>query len=498
MPGQGGGASGPGRIPVSEGEYRLLQALARAGVSRGSLEELERATGIPRSSIASLAALLAEKGLARVEAVEEVEYKPSERGRRILEEGAPEERLVRLIAERGGEADLASLASTLGPEAGVAIGEAKRLGLIEVSGGKARLAVEPGEALERASRVRRLLEALARGGRLEPEELEALKRRGLVEESRRKRLIVELAASPLEVLSRVSVEIGRLTHEMLKSGAWRGQPFRAYNVRAEPPRVLPARMHFLAEFIEMLRDIMKEMGFREVRGPLVELELYNFDMLFQAQDHPAREIHDTLKIAEPREASLEGLESLLERVGRVHERGWGYKWDPRVAARLVLRSQTTSVSARLLASRPPEPLRAFTIGRVFRSDTVDATHLPQFHQLDGVEGWSGYTFRDLLGTLKEISERLGLEVRFKPAYFPFTEPSVEGYAHMPGGGWVELFGAGLFRPEVLEMAGVDYPVGAWGLGVERLAAAYYGIRDIRLLYTRDYDYIRSMPARRGW
>lgn len=489
---------GGGRIPVSEGEYRLLQALARTGVSRGSLEELERATGIPRSTIASLAGLLAEKGLARVEKVTIKEYKLTARGWEAIERGAPEERLVRVLVEAGGSAPLSDVSKTLGDETGVAVGEAKRRGLVEVSSGLVRLKVDASKALEEASWARRALEGIVEGRAPPAELLAELKRRGLVEVEEERRIHVELTSSPLELLSRIRVEVGRLTHDMLRDGGWRRVSFRAYNVAAEPPRILPARTHFLAEFIEGLRDIMREMGFKEARGPLVEIELYNFDLLFQAQDHPAREIHDTLKLHEPGQARLEGLEELLERVGRVHERGWGYRWSPEVAARLVLRSQTTSVSARILTGKPPEPLRVFTIGRVFRSDAVDATHLPQFHQLDGVEGWSGYTFRDLLGTLREIGERLGLEVRFKPAYFPFTEPSVEGYVKMPGGGWMELFGAGLFRPEVLEMAGVDYQVGAWGLGVERLAAAYYGIKDIRILYTRDYDYIRSIPLKRGW
>jgi phenylalanyl-tRNA synthetase alpha chain len=485
-------------VPVSEGELRLLEALARAGRRGGTLGELARAAGVPESTLASLARLLAEKGLARVEEAVESRIAPSERGRRVLEEGAPEERLVRLLAEAGGELPVRDAAARLGGEARAALGEAKRLGLVEVSGGRVRLTAQPGEALERASRARRALERIARGEHVDRETLEWLRRRRLVEEERRKRIIVELADEPEALLSRVRLEVGRLTSEMLREGRWRRIALRPYNVEAEPPRVLPARLHFFDEFIEELRDIMREMGFREVRGPLVELELYNFDMLFQAQDHPAREVHDSLWIREPSHASGEGLEGLLERVGEVHGRGWGYKWNPDTALRLILRSQTTSVSARVLASRPPEPVRYFTIGRVFRSDVVDATHLPQFHQLDGIEGWSGYTFRDLLGTLQEIAARLGLEVRFKPAYFPFTEPSVEGYARLPGGGWVELFGAGLFRPEVLEMAGVNYEVGAWGLGVERLAAAYYGVRDIRLLYSRSYEYIRSMPVRRRW
>jgi phenylalanyl-tRNA synthetase alpha chain len=138
------------------------------------------------------------------------------------------------------------------------------------------------------------------------------------------------------------------------------------------------------------------------------------------------------------------------------------------------------------------PIRVFTIDRVFRPDVIDAKHFIEFEQCEGIVVSDGLNFRHLLGYLKEIAKIFGAKaVRFKPAYFPFTEPSVEGYVKLPNGRWLELLGAGLFRPEVLEIAGVDYPVGAWGLGVERFAAAYYGITDVRLLYARDYDFIRS-------
>ena len=343
------------------------------------------------------------------------------------------------------------------------------------------------------------LRAVARGERPPEPLLEELLKRRLVERRVLEETVIRVPTEPRSLLEMVVPEASALTHEMLRDGSWRGVRFREYDVTAEPPRVLPARLHFLAVFIEELRDIMKEMGFREVRGPLVEVELFNFDMLFQAQDHPAREVHDTLR-PDLREAPLPGdVSGILKRVAAVHGRGWGYRWDERVALRPVMRSQTTSVSVRVLAGlagvEPGKPLRVFTIGRVFRRDAADATHLPEFHQLDGIEGWDGYTFRDLLGTLREIAERLGLEVRFKPAYFPFTEPSVEGYVRLPDGRWLELFGAGLFRPEVREMAGVDFPVGAWGMGVERLAAARYGIRDIRELYTVRVEDIMAFPER---
>ncbi|MEB3862045.1 MAG: phenylalanine--tRNA ligase subunit alpha [Desulfurococcales archaeon] len=474
------------KTPVSWTEYKVLEAMARAGVRGGPIGEVASRIGVPESTLHSVARLLEEKGLARVRVEEGERLELTERGQEALREGLPEEKLVRLLEEKGGEASIEEVRERLGREAGVAIGQARRQGLVQVEAGRVKLTgAKPG--------LRQALEAVAQG-RPPGEALGELLSRGLARRVKVRREVLELAGDPSSLLDRVEVEASRLTHDMLASGEWRRYRFRPYNVGAEPPRVMPARIHFLTDFIEMLRDLMKEMGFTEARGPIVELELFNFDLLFQAQDHPAREIHDTLWVEAP-PAGLEEYGELVERTRKAHEEGWGYRWSPEVAARLVLRSQTTSVSARLLAARPSPPIRFFTLGRVYRSDVVDATHLPEFHQLDGIEGYSGYTFRDLLGTLREIFERLGLQVKFKPAYFPFTEPSVEGYVRLPSGRWLELFGAGLFRPEVLYMAGVDYPVGAWGFGVERLAAAFYGISDIRLLYTRDTMYIRSFPVR---
>ena len=485
-----------GKIVVSPGEERLLRRAAEEGFMEGTLEEASRVLGIDKSSLASLARLLEEKGLLQVREREEEYLEITERGKRVLAEGAPEEKLVQVIAEAGGSLPLRELGEKLGREAGIAIGLARKKGIIRIEAGEARLALPPDKALEKAREARNLLQAIAEGRK--PGDPKELLERGLVRKASRKKIVIAFPRDPKEILEEVEVEVARLTHELIASGQWRRVRLRPYNVAAEPPRIMPARKHFLGEFIEMLRDIMKELGFVEVRGPIVEMELFNFDLLFQAQDHPAREIHDTLWIKEPRRASLEPYSELVERVRRVHERGWGYKWDPGIAARLLLRSQTTSVSARVLATRPKPPIRYYTLGRVYRSDVVDATHLPEFHQLDGIMGWPGYTFRDLLGLLREVASRLGLSLKLKPGYFPFTEPSVEGYVRLPDGRWLELFGAGLFRPEVLEAAGVDYPVGAWGFGVERLAAAYYGVPDIRLLYNKDVDYLRGMKVRVYW
>ncbi len=480
------------KIPVSESEYQFLKKLAGKGIKRGSIREIASALGIPESSVASLSRLLADKGILRI--VEETSEKwvLTDKGEKAVREGLPEERLLEILVSKGGRARIDELRDTLGPELGIAIGLAAKYGYIAVKDGWAEIKVSPPEALSDVKRRKEVLENIPMGRGAEPSK--DLIKRGLVRKVKVKTTYIEVPEDLENILSRIVVEKSRLTHSMIKSGAWKSVKLRKYDITAAPPRATPARIHFLTEFIEMLRDIMVELGFREVTGPVIELELYNFDLLFQPQDHPAREIHDTLRLELPR-ADLEGLDRLLERVAGIHEKGWGYKWSPEQAARLILRSQTTAVSARVLTEKPKPPLRVFTLGRVFRSDVVDATHLPEFHQLDGLDGDYDYTFRDLLGILREISSRLGLEVKFKPGYFPFTEPSVEGYVRLPNGKWLELFGAGMMRPEVLEMAGIDYPVGAWGFGVERLAAAYYGFSDIRMLYTKDVGVVQSTPKR---
>jgi len=170
---------------------------------------------------------------------------------------------------------------------------------------------------------------------------------------------------------------------------------------------------------------------------------------------------------------------------------WKYRWNQETAVRLMLRSQTTAVTARILATKPEPPVRAFTIGKVFRPDTIDATHLIEFHQLDGLVIEEGYSFRDLLSDLKEIFYRMGVkEVKFKPAYFPFTEPSVEVYGRIEGLGWVEMCGAGMLRDEILRTVDVSTQAGAWGIGLDRLAMLFNHLNDIRLLYSYDVEFLR--------
>ena len=195
----------------------------------------------------------------------------------------------------------------------------------------------------------------------------------------------------------------------------------------------------------------------------------------------------------------------IENVKQTHENGWqtgsighNYKWDPKKAARLLLRPQGTSISARTLYNLKI-PSKYFSIARCFRPDQIDATHAIEFNQTEGIICDPNITFRDLLGILKTFAiEVAGAEeVRFRPDYYPFTSPSVELSAKHPKLGYIEFGGAGIFRPEVTKPFGIDHPVLAWGLGVERLFMTKFNISDIRSLYSQDLDWLRSEKVSSG-
>ncbi len=487
------------RISVSESEYQLLRLLEKKGIKPGkeySTDEIADMIGMSRSSIEALLRLLASKGLVELRERVVEEYVLTDEARKYLEEGFPEEKLVRLLVRAGGELGVEEVNKVLGKEAGIALANASRKGWVKIQAGKVVLVIDPSRAV---AEERAALEKIMRGERLSQQELRMLRRRKLVDVKRKRITLFSLPKSVPELLSSVVVEVGALTRELIESGRWRKVRLREYDVRAQPPKRLPGRLNFFAQFIEHIRDIMKELGFTEIEALPVELEFWNYDVLFQPQFHPARAPSDTFYLSSPSEAQLP--EQLAENVRIAHEEGiagstgWRYKWDPRKAARLILRSHTTAVSARILSTRPSPSFRYFSIGRVYRVETIDPKHLPEFHQVDGIASEDGVNLRWLIGMLSEFLERLGFrEYKFRPAYFPFTEPSVEGYVKI-GETWLEILGAGLFRPEMLATLGVDYPVAAWGMGIERLAMALYDLRDIRQLYSTDVEFLASMPSR---
>jgi phenylalanyl-tRNA synthetase alpha chain len=297
----------------------------------------------------------------------------------------------------------------------------------------------------------------------------------------------------------VAHEVSQLSPELLKDGSWRSKRFRQYTITLRPPRIAAGKRHPYREFLDAVKLKLVSLGFQEMRGPLIETEFWNMDALYMPQFHPARDIHDVYFVKQPTHAPAIA-EPFLSRVaathrdgGRTGSTGWGYAFNVERARRLVLRSQGTAISARTLAAKPSVPGKYFAIARCFRYDQVDATHATDFFQVEGIVLGHDVNFRTLLGLLELFARELAQAqaIRFLPAYFPFTEPSVELHVRHPHLGWMEMGGAGLFRPEVTLPLGVDIPVIAWGLGLDRMAMVALGIHDIRDLFTADLEKIRT-------
>ncbi|XP_014671958.1 PREDICTED: phenylalanine--tRNA ligase alpha subunit-like [Priapulus caudatus] len=286
-----------------------------------------------------------------------------------------------------------------------------------------------------------------------------------------------------------------LTPEMITSGSWCTKKFKPYNFDALGVTPPSGHLHPLLKVRTQFRNIFLEMGFTEMpTNNYVESSFWNFDALFQPQQHPARDAHDTFFVSDP--ALTENLPmDYLERVKKVHSEGGygsqGYKYDWKIeeAKKNLLRTHTTAVSARMLYKLAQEkefrPVRLFSIDRVYRNESLDATHLAEFHQIEGVVADYNLTLGDLMGILGEFFKKLGIKkIRFKPAYNPYTEPSMEIFSYHDGlKKWVEIGNSGIFRPEMLLPMGLpeDVVVIAWGLSLERPTMIMYGIDNIREL-----------------
>ncbi|HZJ87555.1 MAG TPA: phenylalanine--tRNA ligase subunit alpha [Sphaerochaeta sp.] len=293
-------------------------------------------------------------------------------------------------------------------------------------------------------------------------------------------------------------EVGQVTAELLASGKWREATFRPYVVDAPTARITPGRLNPYASYLTWVKDKLTSLGFEEFDGPLVESEFWNGDALFMPQFHSARDIHDVYYVKEPSHRS--GIEEpWLSQVAQTHEdgwttgsRGWQYSFDRDFTLRQVLRSQGTVLSAKQLTDAKV-PGKYFGIVRCFRYDQVDATHGADFYQTEGIVLGDEVNLKTLLGLLKMFAEEIAgaEEVKYVPAYFPFTEPSIEVHIKHPVLGWFELGGSGIFRPEVTQALGIDVPVLAWGLGIDRMALMHLGLNDLRDLFSANIEAVRT-------
>ncbi len=445
-----------------------------------------------------------------------VAYELTELGREYVEKGSPESRIIALLGE-GGPRRMPEIASELGLEqrdVGSAYGLLAKEGVLTMDGEK-RVAVADATGSPRLAAVEKVLHAGVEG-QIAEASLTEIERAAIAGISRKRGAgtsafrVVEKETVTYRLSTHGSAtarlvaesgltgeEVGALTPDLLRDGAWKTVSFRPYNINVPPARIPIGRRNPYCEYIDHVKDKLISMGFEEFDGPIVETEFWNSDALFMPQFHSARDIHDVYYVDDPSHAT-EIEEPFLSRVASTHEdgwetgsRGWGYRFDRDFTRRLILRSQGTVMSAKTL-HRASVPGKYFGVLRCFRYDQVDATHLADFHQTEGIVLGESVNLRTLLGLLKMFAEEVAgaTDVRYVPGYFPFTEPSIEVHIKHPVLGWFELGGAGIFRPEVSEPMGVTVPVIAWGLGIDRMAMMHLGIRDIRELFSSNIENVR--------
>ena len=483
-------------MELSNIEKKILLILHEAGRTLSVEELMERGKFDELVKVMNGVSWLKVKGLVKVKEKLEVKYCLNR------DEILPERRVFDILKKRG-EIEIRELFSLLPKEVvTLGVGHLKNMG-VPLEKGKLKYVDVENKIKEKEEVLQILRERCVDENEVNIEIMrDLLKRRGLISKKEKIRRYVTLTPLGEKIASQgleIKEELTQLTPELLKTGKWREYELRRYDVKLFAPKLYGGKGHPLVRLIQKIRRIFQMMGFEEVQGDYVVSSFWDMDALFIPQDHPARELQDTFYLKKPEKIVIEDEEYMLK-VKEMHEngrkisRGWQYKWSREVAEKAMLRTHTTVNSIRYLYEHREPPVRMFSIGRVFRRENMDSTHLPEFTQIEGIYMDEDSSFRMLLGILKEFYSLMGFPtIRFRPSYFPYTEPSLEIEVYY-NGEWLELGGAGIFRPEVTEPLGIKYPVLAWGLGLERLAMITLGLNDIRELYISDVEWLRNSPV----
>lgn len=479
-------------------ERALLKALANGEVS--SIEDLSQRTQLDLDQIRRGIEWLKFKKMISVTETSVTSVSLSGAGRKAAESDLPERRLVNAIEEGLTELrEIIAAGKIQKDEASSAIASAKRNGWIQfVHGGKMSV-VSVKESLEE----RLLLKLLA--GPIEVSKLDEDEKKGYeilvkrpdylsLKEAKNVQVSITEVGSATAQMTSGEQHDRRLMPEMITSGRWKDVKLAPLDVNASGPTTYPGRRHPLVDIIDEIKEVFVGLGFEEIDGSIVQSGFWNFDALYIPQDHSAREMQDTFYV---KDQTLEILatEAQKLKVARVHKKGWGNAWNAAEARRAVLRTHTTPVTLSHLAYQRTKSGRFFTVGRVFRNEKPSYKHLVEFNQVEGVATAPGLSLRDLMGLQKEFYARIGIKkVKFWPTFFPYTEPSLQSMVFNERlQKWVELFGMGIFRPEVSKPLGVKNPVLAWGGGIERIAMLRYGLDDVRELYSNRLSWLRSVP-----
>ncbi|MDQ3971407.1 MAG: phenylalanine--tRNA ligase subunit alpha, partial [Thermoproteota archaeon] len=465
-------------------------------------------TGLPIDQVRRGIEWLKFKRLIVIEQISTQRIFITSEGVEAAKNGLPERRLVNSLKE--GNVTLAQVLASgaiKNEEINAAIAGARRNQWIQLIDGKmipTPFAATPSpeeiflENMKEAIEVSKLTEE-------EKRVLQLLKKRPNyieITEEKESRISLTDAAKQkiIPTLSQEEKELERrlLTTELLTSGKWKETNFSALDVQAPAPVIYPGRRHPLIEIIEEIKEIFIGLGFSEIEGPIIQSGFWNFDALFTPQDHPAREMQDTFYISaqmQPPPLLIPATKDQISKISRVHKQRWNGHWKVQEAQRLVLRTHTTPVTIQHLAKVKPDVGRFFSVGRVFRNEKVSYKHLVEFHQVEGVATAREASLRDLMGLQKEFYAKMGIKrIKFWPTFFPYTEPSLQSMVYNEKlEKWVELFGMGIFRPEVTKPLGIKNPVLAWGGGLERIAMLRFGLNDVRELYGNKLAWLRSVP-----
>ncbi len=475
-----------------------------------NIEKIEEKSGLDNTSLLRALKFLENKDLIKIKKTSKNIIDLGTNGVYYKNNHLPERKLLTLLEESKSLTleEARKISKLSDNEFKVSLGILKNKAFIEIKNGKILLTAKK-EEITKKTLEEQLIELLPiEESKLAPEHLHALenlKKRKEIIEIKEKGIINFTLTDLGKKLAGKEIKsdlIEEISSEIIKS--WnKTKKFRSYDIQSPVPFINGGKKHFVNEAIEYAKRIWLDLGFKEMSGNIIETGFWNFDALFTAQDHPAREMQDTFFIKEV-EGKILSKEIVLK-VKEAHEsglggsKGWQYNWEEKEAKKVLLRTHTTSVSARKLAYLKPSdlPAKYFTIGKVFRNETLDWKHGFEFYQTEGIVIDNKVTFRNLLGYLNEFYIKMGFErVKFVPTFFAFTEPSVEIQVYHPERKvWLELGGAGIFRPEVvIPLLGKNIRVLAWGQGFDRIITDYYDIKDLREMYANDLKKLRTQKA----
>jgi len=419
------------------------------------------------------------------------------RGTEAVAKGFPERQLINhLRALQGFSCEMNDVKSLLQNEFGPAIANAKKNSWVEVY--QNRIMLKGYHDLTSEEKIIKTVSKNPPGvsiDDLDKDAVESLKKRPeFIVVNSKKSATVSLTEKGIETAKTVPGNIMFETITETSHAEPEAKTVRAIDVEAAAPVVFAAKSHPLRDVIDEVREIFVSLGFSEIIGNNVQSSFWNFDALFTPQDHPAREMQDTFYLKDIKAKNIANS-TQIKKVSDEHKKGWNYLWQSEEAKRLVLRTHTTCVTIRELADKQHDEARLFSIGRVFRNEKLSYKHLAEFHQVEGVVVGKNVTLRDLMGLQTEFYHKMGIKkIKFWPTFFPYTEPSLQSMIYNEKlGKWVELFGMGIFRPEVTKPLGIKNPVLAWGGGIERIAMLRYGLTDVRELYENKFGWLRSVP-----